>query len=519
MTSKKVILFFILLISCALQAQLTDSLSIKENSFYNDVQVNLWKNPLFYTSQYINDFTLTQIDFKEKKLALKRVQTAEKTQEYTFSTQGVFNINPRLRLFGEFVFNRTNEYDLGYNFTTKRTENQNVLSPNYFYAPKKGNWEIQNYNLNGGFSYQFENNLLLGATVFYKNGKSFRTIDPRPEIISIDYGGEIHFGYTYQKHSIYTSIGISKRTENQGILYVNEYQNAPVYPETFTRFSSGYGRVIFNSSYTKYLFNTIDKNFGLGYQYKEGRNSINMAYQYNKSMESTYRRNNKGYIYVANELKQFMYRIVSHTAQLNYFHDGNEIDYKMSLDYDRQKGDNYSVIENGQNYRMNLDRFTFNSGIIKKIDHRVLYSFELQASYIKHKYIDLLGSTDKRLSTLEIEASFNKDIFLHKKNKLNLEFSVAHYSALDEKLKIVPLTANTSFSDNVIIPDHAYDVTSKLRSSMMAQYFYNLSKTKTLRFFANYSTLVALGDQYKNYATPFNTKESTYLNAGISIIY
>ncbi len=520
MTSKKVLFYFILLVSCAVQAQLTDSLSVPQNVFYNDIRQQFWKNPLFYTTQHLNDFTLTQIEFSQKNLNLKRVQTADKTTQYRFSTQGIYNVKPRLRLFGGFTFDKSSEKGLGYNFSSQRTENQNVLSPNYFFAPRKGNWDNQEYNLDGGFAYQFDNNILLGGKALYKNGKNYRTNDPRPEIELSNYGGEIQTGYHFRNHSLIVFAGMSKKTETDNITYVNDAANAPAYPETFTRFSSGYGRIIFNSSYNRYIFNTIDKNLGFGYQYQNNRNSWNASYRYNKSMESFYGKNARGYVYIDDELKQFMYRVISHTTDLNYFYDGVDKDYKLRFSYEKQKGDNFSVRENGQNYRMNLDIFSFNSGVIKKDKNRVVYSFEFGANYMRHKYVDLLGSTDKRLNTLELSAAFNKDLLSKEKNTLNLALGLQHYQALDESLLFIPIsTSNLSFADNVIQPDQAYDATSKLRSNIMLQYQYSLSKTKKLRIFANYNTLVAIGDQYKTYTTDYNTKESTYFNTGISIIY
>ncbi len=520
MTSKKVLFYFILLVSCAVQAQLTDSLSVPQNVFYNDIRQQFWKNPLFYTTQHLNDFTLTQIEFSQKNLNLKRVQTADKTTQYRFSTQGIYNVKPRLRLFGGFTFDKSSEKGLGYNFSSQRTENQNVLSPNYFFAPRKGNWDNQEYNLDGGLAYQFDNNILLGAKAFYKNGKNYRTNDPRPEIELSHYGGEIQTGYHFRNNSLIVFAGMAKKTETDNITYVNDAANAPAYPETFTRFSSGYGRIIFNSSYTRYIFNTIDKNFGFGYQYQNNRNSWNATYRYNKSLESFYGRNVRGYVYIDDALKQFMYRVVSHTTDLNYFYDGTENDYKIRFGYEKQKGDNFSVVENGQNYRMNLDIFSFNSGVIKKDKKRVVYSLEFGANYMRHKYVDLLGSTDKRLNTLELSASFTKDLLSKEKNTLNLALGIQHYQALDESLLFIPISSsNLSFADNVIKPDQAYDATSKLRSNIMLQYQYSLSKTKKLRIFADYNTLVAIGDQYKTYTTDYNTTTSTYFNTGISIIY
>jgi hypothetical protein len=519
MISKKSLLFFLLLMSCGVQAQLTDSLLVKQNSFYNDIQVRLFETPLFFTSENLSDFTQTQIDFEQKSMPFKRVQTAEESTKYTFSTQGVFNLKPRLRLFGNFVFNEMIENDLGYNFSTQRTEEQNILSPNYFFAPKKGNWEIQKYYLNGGLSYQLESNILLAATVFYTNSKNYRKIDPRPRIALSHYGGELHAGYVYQSHRVFGSVGIAKKTETTDIIYVDSDLNAPAYPETFTTFSSGYGRVVFNSTYNKYIFNTIDKNFGLGYQYQKDRNSLNLGYKFNKSMEDFYGKDANNEIYIDDALIQYRYRFFSNTAKLNYYHDGELKDYKVQLEYKSSQGDNFSVAENGQNFRMNLDRFQFNSGIIKKEQDRVLYNFELNAAYAKHKYIDLLGSTNKKLNTLEIQTIFNKDVFVNEKNKLNLEFGVKYYVALNEDLVYVPVSSNTSFASNVIIPDHAYDSTSKLQSNIVANYYIKLPKKKTLQLFMNYRTLTALDAKHMQYTADLNTKASTYFNGGISINY
>jgi len=519
MTSIKRILFFMLLVSSAVNAQLADSLFLKENSFYLPLQENLWETPLFFTTQKLADFTQTQIDFTHKNNPIKRVQSADKVTEYGFQTQGIFNIKPKLRLFGDFRYTKSIEKGIGYNLSSGRTEEQNVLAPNYFFAPKKGNWENQTYALNGGFSYEFNNHILLSALAFYENGKMFRTIDPRPQITSSNYGGEIQTGYALKNHHVFGSVGFYRNTEKLSILYVDDTQNAPVYQETFTRFSSGYGRIIFNSSYSSNI--TIDRNtnFGGGYQYQNNRNSFSVAYKYNKSMDDFYGRDGNGKIYVDKDLIEFKYKVVSHATKINYFFDGEKFDYKLLLKYTKDQGDNYSVAERGQNYRMNLEKITFETGLIKKENDRVLYSFEIAANYNRHKYVDLLGLTQKKLNTIEIEASLNRDVIALKKNKLNLQIYFQNYTALDEAFLFSSITNGNYFAENVIIPDHGFDVTSKLQSRLLAQHFITLPKNRTLRIFVDYATLIILDKKYEDYIANFETKNNSFFNAGISINY
>lgn len=517
--TKKRILFLFLVLSTAAQAQLKDSLWVKQNSFYNDIQTRLFETPLLFTSQALGDFTQVQIDFEQKALPFKRVQTAEKVSKYAFSTQGIFNIKPRLRLFGDFNYNQTFEDGLGYNLSTERTENQNVLAPNYFLVPKKGNWESQHYRLNGGVSYQLENNILLGATVNYRNSQSYRQIDPRPEIIVSDYGAVLHAGYVYQNHRVFASVGMGRKNETTDIVYVDKDLSAPAFPNTFTTFSSGYGRTLFNPTYNKYIFKTIDKNFGVGYQFQNERNSVGITYKFNKAMQDLYSKDVEGNIYLEDALIQYRYRNLSHITRLNFYHDGDLHDYKAQLELNSNQGDNFSVVENGQNFRSNVDRLQLTTGVIRKEEGKVAYDFEFNVGITKHKYIDLLGSIDKRLKTLEMEVIFNRDVFRNQANKINLEVGLKHYKALTEKLDFVPTSSSTDFVDNVVFLDHAFDSTSKLRSNAELNYYIRLPKKRNLQLFVNYQTLVALDKQYLKYAPNLQTKFSNYFNIGLAVNY
>ena len=516
---KQRLLLLMLCGSFAVQAQLTDSIAVNQNTFYRPFETALWETPLFYTSQQLHDYTQTQLDFRQADRHFKRVQTAAKTSEIRFLTKGIFNIQPRLRLFGDFEFRNTTEQELGYNLSTERTEYQNVLSPNYFFAPKKGDWKIQHYTLDGGFTYAFRNGLLLGATAVYRTGKHYRIVDPRPEIVAARYGATLHGGYVLGKHRIFAAAGMGKNTETATIMYVQDAQNAPAYPETFTRFSSGYGRVLFNSSFNSYIYNTIDRNLATGYQFQNARNSLSVRYKYDKSLQDFYRKNAEGQVLIDDAQIAYRYRVVTHKTAAQYFHDGAQRDYNVQLSYEQQQGDNFSVAEDGQNFRKNLDRASLTAGIIHKQQQRVAYAAEFGIVYSKHAYIDLLGSTDKRLNTIETQLSVNRDVWANAANRLNIEVQGSYYFATDQNLSFVPAASNTSFADNVIFPDHAYDVTAKCVPRMAVHYYISLPKTKTLRIFADYSANIAVGDRYLSYYNNLDTKSSSIFNMGIAINY
>ena len=513
--------FFVVSIffSCAVKAQLKDTMHIHQNIFHESVYDQLSQNPIFFTNWNIKDFTQTQLAFQKKELNFKRVQTANQITDFTFSTKGIYNVKPKLRLLGNVDFTKAYEKGLGYNFSTERTENQNVLSPNYFFASKKGDWEHQHYFLQGGASYAATSNWLMSGIAFYKNSRSFRSIDPRPQIALSDYGAEITLGYKIKKHTLTAGTFANIENETGSVIYVDDTQNAPVYTETFTQFSSGYGRVVFNNSYNNYIFRTFNRSFKTGYQFQNKQTTLNALYSYRKAMEDMYGKDANGNTYLEDDLIRFKYRMVEHQSQLSYFFDGLSHDYKLVLNYNKQQGDNFSVAENGQNYRMTADKIQLLTGILKKEGNQFTnYAFEFGFNYQQQQFIDLLGSTNKKLNTLDIFISANKDFKLKKQQLLNLAFSFNYYQALDESLSLVATTTNTSFTDNVVRPDHAFDVTSKLNSKIALNYFIPLQNSKTLRIFATSNFLNALDNKYQKYF-PIENKMNNYFSTGIALVY
>lgn len=519
MNFKNKILFLLMLsVCCVLNAQQTDTISITQNTFYNSYKHQIWTNPLFYTQQSIKNYTFTQVNFEQRNLEVKRVQTAEKINSYNFATEGIFNLDASTRLFGDVQFSKQYEYGLGYNFSSERTENQNVLSPNYYYAPKKGEWGHQSYWLEGGLSKNYKSFLFSGK-LFGEYKNSFRVIDPRPQIKYAFYGGEGSLGYNHKNHALFLSGKLSLKKENGTVVYMDDYQNAPVYWETFTRFSNGYGRILSDDSYLRFINKTLDKGFGFGYQFSKENWNINATYNYNKTMKDFYGKDAHNKVYLEDALIRYKYRTINHHFALNNFIHTPTKDYKLELKYIRQQGDNYSVKEQGQNYRMNIDRVRFNSGIIKKANHITKYAIEFGFDIGKHKYIDLLGYTSKKLSDLHLNLNFNTDFYISQNSKLNTNFGVNYYTVINEELIINKLTSENIFIDHVVLPDHAYDITDKLGTLLHLNYCIALPKNKEFRIFAKWSSLVALSNEYKNFYPDLNASNNNAFKLGIAIIY
>lgn len=508
-----------LLMGCAAQAQLHDSISVTKNTYYQNSYSDLELNPLFSSGLKLNNFTQTQVDYQTKQLNFKRVQTAEKINNYRFSSRGVYNYDSKTRVFGSFDFVKQEEEGLGFNFSSQRTEDQMVLAPNYFYAPKKGNWDNQYYNIKGGFAYTFDNNISIGAVINYKNGKNYRKIDPRPQITQHKIGGVGFIGYKFRNHSLILNGGLERERETSDITYVDKYQNAPVYEETYTKFSTGYGRILFNPSYTKYLQQGLDKKSGIGYQYQDKKQLFNVSYAYSHYLNDFYVKDGNSEVFFDSKNIAYKYRILSHEVVGSYKYDGEQLDLKADLGFKTSQTDNFSVIENGQNYRGTTDQLTFNAGVIKNRGDKTLYAIEMGAVYSENKFIDLLAYANKSVNYLDVHASVNADVLHNAKNKINIKLVLSNYVALKENLIFSSTTSNTTFAERVIFQDHAFDVTTKMAASAHVNYDVKLNKNKNLRLFADYQTLMATGHQYETYYKDLNTKVNQNINFGIAIIY
>lgn len=509
-------------LSFASFAQLKDTVSVKSNSFYEDYFTELSQNPLYLSQYKIKDFTQTQVEYQNKNLKFKRRQTAGSTDAFRFTTQGIYNYSSKLRVFGNFAVSKILEDDLGFNFSSKRTEDQIILAPNYYYAPKAGNWDTQKYALEGGATYSFDNGLLLGTVINYANEKHYRKVDPRPEILVHNLFVKGFLGYTYKQHKVNGYLGIGKNTEESNIIYVDKLLNAPTLEDTFIRFNSGYGYNSFNASYNNYMFRGITNLWGAGYQFNQNKNSFTLNYQYSKLLEDLYQKtiltSGTSEILLDKSKISHKYRDITHLTNFSYKYDGDKVDFASQAYFKFSKKENYSLLALGQNFRYVENTFGLDNKIIKRENGRTQYAFNFGAKYSRNIIKDLLTVVDKKIHYLELSLNANTDLFKNERNRINTEVYFKHYNSLSNHLNYNASGSNTTFGNQVITNDHGYDVTSKLTTGLQVNYDITFKKCD-LRIFGLYQSLFATGQQYKEFTSNLINKPNQTGTIGLAIIY
>lgn len=498
-------------------AQVSDSLFVPQNNLYYRAFDKVWENPIQYGRYPFKDFTETELAFQTKDLNLKRQQVAEKATAYEFKTQGIFNVNERLRLLGSFSYQMLQEKDLAFNLSSERTENQFVLSPHYIFVPKKGNWESQIYYIKGGLSYIYEG-LDLGATLDYKNFNSFRKNDPRPSINTADYNGRLFVGYHFDKHQLSINGQWGRKSDAVDVDYVNRELNSPINDLYFIRFSNGYGRLINFSAYNNFGYKTTLNSGGVGYAFRGEKDYFTINYNYSKSLQTLYGKSAEGYTYFDESLEQMKYRLTNYQTDANYWRKGVRFDYMANLNFQSITGDNYSLTEMGQNYRMTLDQLALDQKIIFKNEDGSTSGIGLNATYSDFSAVDLLGSTEKYIKSLDLALVGNKDVVNNSKQRLNLELGAKAYFPLNTELNYVPASPTTLFYDNVIAHDQLYDQTSKLGPQLGIQFFQSIKNKTQLKIFTTFASLFALDTKMKD-SGYYNGNPNLYFRAGLALFY
>lgn len=496
---------------CA-DAQINDSISIPDLQGSEVLELHFMENPVQNDNLKLKDYTQTSVFANFTDAELKRVQTPEKTSSFSFKTKGIYNISPKIRAYGEFNYELLNEENMSYNLSNRRTDEDFVLNPNYLFVPKSSDWENQKYNVKVGGYYRAKN-FTFGLTADYKNQSSFRISDPRPAISLADYSGNLFAGYRLGQHQVSVTGGLGRKTENNDVISVNQYINAPANSEYFVRFSNGYGRVIYFPSFREFIYRTNSHNYGAGYSFSSRKTQFNLNYRYHWGMENIYVEDAKSNVYIDPNLVSLKYRETMHKITANVQHQSSYGKWFSDFGAYLKTGDNFNVQENGQNYRLISDLYFANVRFLANDIKSRNWGVTLESRLHDFRAKDLLGVSDKKVNALEVDVKVHRDLFKTVKQKINAEVGVLNYIPLETGLIYNAASSDTSFYQNVMLPDQNYDAEAKTGFTAGLSFYSDFYRNTKLRIFANFASLFATGNILNDVGP------KTMFSSGISIYY
>ncbi|MHA6726969.1 DUF6850 family outer membrane beta-barrel protein [Chryseobacterium sp. A301] len=506
---KRLLLTGFILGTSVLSAQLKDTLNVAQTALHQNYERALKQNPLQVTNLNLATYTLTKLSHEVVDAGLKRVQTPEQSTAYRFEAKGIYNPSEKLRLFGQFGYEHRMEKNMGYNLSSRRTDSDLVLNPNYLLVPKPADWETQNYTLSGGATLK-EGPLRLGAEGYYNAQSSYRKADPRPSVLTADYGAKLRAGYQLGAHQLSLVAGVGRSTETNDVMAVNEYINAPAYPDTYVRFSNGYGRVVNFQSYSDFLYKTYKYQFGAGYQYQTLQSELNLNYEYRYALEEIFGKDANSQVYIDPQLLKMKYRLMEHATFGTFLtHIGAHqllADFGVSI----KTGDNYNKEEKGQNYRLTSDKFFLNTQLTTQNKKGLNYGLRFSNALHFFRARDLLGVTDKIADSWTMKLSGLKEIYQNPKATLSLELGLQQYIPLKTSLNYAAASSDSFFYTNVISPDHLYEGLSKTGGFLEVAFLGKLKKDSNYKIFANFEGLFKNGSSSElpdHFNRPYSSAE------------
>ncbi|MET0394341.1 MAG: DUF6850 family outer membrane beta-barrel protein [Chitinophagaceae bacterium] len=187
----------------------------------------------------ISNYMTLNAGYRQTGGAYRQAQEAPRQRDLSFFTEGMRRTGKYL-VSGSFVYTHTLQDSVSYTLRYGLTNPQ----PYYFFAYRKGNWQVGQYRLQGSVSRAFlREKLHAGLSVKYNTINAWRSNDPRPEQFS--YNMHIDAGLLYRflpKHAAGVSGSIIRTNTENTVEYRNkDYQMSLAFPEYVTRIQYGYG--------------------------------------------------------------------------------------------------------------------------------------------------------------------------------------------------------------------------------------------------------------------------------------
>ena len=511
-STRKILLWGMAFFSTYLSAQ--DSLIIGQEVVYKDEVIS---NPHIAFQRSFPNYTETAVQLNTKNSRFNRVQTAESTYDFYFSSKGLFKINPKLFISGNIDFHKIKEKQVGNILLEERTDNQFAVNKPYYYVSRKGDWDKQQYHLRGTIAYQPFSNIVFQAMADGYYDENYRNIDARPKVQNVNYEFAFKAGYTFRKHQLLAFVGYQDFHKDYHIFYENpELNNIITYPDTFLTWNQGYGNNYVSNSTSGIIRNVYKQQgnyLGADYIFYGKSSLLKLSYQNKYSLLKTYDdfilNSNKKELALRTETDKFsvFFRQAGQSKIWETLFMASSSS-SINFNYTKQASSNRQINEE-VSIKIHLS-FLKNNGEITRL------GFGAKTGKFSTK--DLSVFLDKNIYYAAFSLAYGQDFKLSPKNKFYYNIEGNLYLPLKHKFDYKPYqnVRNNQFIDSVALPDHFYDTSTRCQPFLE----FGLDTTKKSymwRLFVNTSTTFFISNQNFKVPYPFNKQQSITWNIGLKI--
>ncbi|MGH1519151.1 DUF6850 family outer membrane beta-barrel protein [Chryseobacterium sp. JK1] len=502
-------------------AQTTHLDSINISSVEKEIRIN---DPYISFFQPL-DFSQTSFQFSTTKQNFKRVQTAEKTGDFTFQSEGVYKLNNKIALSGRLYADKITEDNVPYILNDERTDSSSfIYNPSYYWAPRAARWQKQSYFMNGQFAYNPIKPVILQLGGEGRYSKSYRqNADPRPQVDNYNYKAFAKLGLKWHQHSIFGKLSYVHHYKNNNIMFVTLGGNIPANDSIYIRYNEGYGnQYIGNSQYKtseykmggyiwggEYAFNNANTHFSAGYDYKNLIERFYKVYEYQDA----------SYAYHTEYTKYSGLKTNLHSFYLNFLGNYNGKKWASSMTYQDQLDTNYNYPLEYRTYHLEQKNLSWKNSLIwfnhKSEASKILFD----AAYAKNHVKDVSVVMERKLSYFQYRLGFEREFCLMPFHKFSVGITQNLYVPLEKEFNYAPYqsTKENIFVTKIAQPDFAYDSTSKMGLNLNASYRIDEGKIR-YELFGSFTQVWLMNSTYKN-KVDYNGRANQVAVVGLNVYY
>jgi len=448
--------------------------------FTNNLINNLSKFPLNYQYYNLKNYTASSLYFKTESGSYKDGRTPEAIYDFGLKTQGLYKNKKNILFFGNISIAKNYYKNLKWNLSYELPELGLMEDPHYFGVSKGGNWNNQQYDIQGGCIIPMGTKFNVLTKVLYKLSNLYRVeLDPRPEITYNNLNFNMGLSYNLSKnHHLKGSINYGYTHIDNGIDYSNSNKNNPSYYDIYVKWLNGYGSISspFKNSTQRIMKH---KKVNIGYSFSNNQFHLMTDIEYSTNNQITYE--NKEIIDHKDESK-YLAIYKPHKIETNIlliYQTENSKSFKLNINGFSEQGENFWMSKNGKSYSSKHNNLSIDIAYLKLYNNAHFWDIGFATNLWQVNQYDALATTTSNYTNLDLEDyilySFplSKTVAFSPYLKNKFRFNVAHKFIQGNKEDFDTIAENDfaayvqrDFYNEVIIPNAELYSTHQLQLNL-----------------------------------------------------
>ncbi len=383
------------------------------------------KNPGNYLYLPIKNYTSPSVYYQYTDGEFKQGGAPEISYNFGVNTTGIYRNKKDFLFFGKISVEKIYEKQVRWNLSYAQPEDGLMPDPNYLAVSKAGNWNNQQYLINGGVFIPVIKRLHFLLKTDYQLNKDYRTeYDPRPKITynQLAFHSGLNYDLSQKSHlKIGATYGYTHITND--IDFSNRNKHTPVHYDIYIKWIAGYGSLI-NPYKEDIMRRFTRRGINIGYAYTGEKNLIFADYSYLNKKQVSYR--SKAVIDYSNPSQYFsIYKPKIHTIHLTGIRrlpDRRLL--KIEFETEHFKGNNFLESKKGKNFVAEMHQAGINLSYAEQsVGGYIPFDLGTSAQIKQVKQQDALSKTLSNIQNINVNFHALRSFNINKKWSVSPFFS------------------------------------------------------------------------------------------------